>query len=131
MPSVTPETLFVAHATGRLLHVRACPQLLGLDAPIVATPAQIEALGTCVWCAKELSEEGRKYFDSVEEAVRTLDPSDDVLRATEHALGDIAYDLVWVPPSYSHIAVGDKEHAIAWIGRGCVMHEDGRLIDFA
>ncbi len=130
MPSDTPETLFVAHATGRLLHVRACPQLLGLDAPIRATLAQVESLGTCAWCAKELSEAGRKYFDSVEQAVRTLDPSDDAVRATEAALGDVDYELVWVPPSYSHIAVGDKEHAVAWIGRGCVMHEDGRLIDF-
>jgi hypothetical protein len=88
-------------------------------------------LGTCAWCAKELSEDGRKYFDSVEQAVRILDPSDDAVRATEAALVDVDYELVWVPPSYSHIAVGDKEHAVAWIGRGCVMHEDGRLIDFA
>ncbi|MBG6097044.1 hypothetical protein ACWZJV_25970 [Nocardioides sp. WG-D5] len=130
MPSETPETLFVAHATGRLLHVRACPQLLGLDAPIVATPEQIDSLGTCVWCAKELAEDGRRYFDSVEQAVRTLDPSDEAVRATEAALGDVDYELVWVPPSYSYIAVGFKERAVAWIGRGCVMHVDGRLIDF-
>ncbi|MEU0316477.1 hypothetical protein [Nocardioides sp. NPDC006273] len=130
MPSETPETLFVPHARGRLLHVRACPQLLGLDAPVPATPAQIETLGTCSWCAKELAEEGRRYFDSVEQAVRALDPSGDAVRPTEQALGGVDFDLVWVPPSYSYIAVGDKEHAVAWIGRGCVMHEDGRLIDF-
>ncbi|MGH3349455.1 MAG: hypothetical protein ACRDPS_02230 [Nocardioides sp.] len=130
MSTETPETLFVAHATGRLLHVRACPQLLGLDAPVIASPEQVASLGTCTWCANELSETGRKYFDSVEEAVRTLDPSDDVVRATAEALGNLAYDLVWVPPSYSHIAVGDKDHAVAWIGRGCVMHQDGRLIEF-
>ena len=114
------DVLYLTHPQGRL-HVRMCPHLADTASPVEATPEQVTSNETCAWCVKELAGQGRTYFEELDDAFHAFGhTTDHARRLIREVLGDLEWNLAWIPASGSYIALGLDGRAVAWIGNGYV-----------
>jgi len=132
VPNDLPETaepLYVTYAAGKL-HIRPCPHLQDTKEPTLATDDQRRDNELCSWCRKEISGEGRRYFDNLEDGLRAFGHvSDESLRPIRDAVAGVEHDTVWIPPSGSYLALGRAGIGIAWIGWGYVAVKGRPLVE--
>ena len=127
----TPEPAqepFYRTAGGQRLHIAPCPYILGADvAP--ASPADVLALSVCDWCGKELAGVGRRYFESLGDAMRHFGTHAGTEGLIREALQFVQWDQIWVPNSASYIALGREGQGVAWVGKTYVVPHAGAFVE--
>jgi hypothetical protein len=108
------------------LHLPDCPHVH--DCVVHdATSEELESVPLCGWSQAELDGVGRRYFATVEAAMRHFGSHAGTERRIRQHLRDVLYDQIWVPYSGSYIALGLGGAGVAWVGKSYVSFRDGRL----
>ena len=110
--SAVTEPLYRTETGGRR-HIRSCPHLVGKDV-VEATDAYGEI---CAICERELRGEGRRYFESLAEALTEFGAARANWPLISQHLSDVEHDEVWIVNSGSYIALGRGGRAAAWAGK--------------
>ena len=127
-PSSGPEQSLLRTVGGARLHIAPCPHILGV-AVSVASPADRLAMSVCSWCRKELDGVGRRYFGTLDDAMRYFGTHVGTEGLVREALRFVDHDEVWVPNSGSYIALGREGAGVAWIGKTYVVPRRGVLVE--
>ncbi|MGY1601648.1 hypothetical protein [Geodermatophilus sp. SYSU D00815] len=99
--------------TGGRRHIRECPHLLGKEV-VPATGADGEL---CTMCERELRGEGRRYFPTLDAALREFGAARSNWPRILELLEGVEHDQVWIVASGSYIALGRDGRAVAWAGK--------------
>ena len=121
-----PGVTLVRTAGGAGLHLPECPHVLGSDVH-VATPGELAGVPVCGWSQAEVDGVGRRYFVSLEAAMRSFGSHAGTEHLIRAELRDVLYDEIWVPHSGSYIALGLGGFAVAWVGKTYVQLHLGRF----
>jgi hypothetical protein len=116
----------VRTAGGLGLHLPDCPHVHNCVVHD-ATAEELESVPVCGWSQAELDGVGRRYFPSLEAAMRYFGSHAGTERRIRHHLRDVLFDQIWVPYSGSYIAFGLGGAGVAWVGKSYVAFRDGRL----
>lgn len=125
--TITTAVLFRT-ATGGKLHIPECPHVLGASL-IEASSADHASYQVCSWCQAELSDVGRKYHDSIEDALRDMRVPEVSIPEIARHLRTAEHDDVYVPFSRSYVAVILEGRVMAWAGKTYVGFRDGRKVE--
>lgn len=134
MPEATdfPAVDLFRRPGGELLHVAYCLHLDkdNFDRYLLVAPDERGSFTLCSFCSRELSGQGRTYFDSLSEALTAYGaPVVNVPRMREFAAG-YDYDRIWIPYSRSYVmlAKGDG-NALAVVGKTYVWDTASRTLE--
>lgn len=111
---------------GQGLHLPQCPHVRGCEVH-VAFKEELEAIPVCDWSQAELDGVGRRYFASLEEAMRYFGTHAGTERLIRRHVAQLLFDQIWVPHSRGYIAFGLNGVGVAWVGKTCVEFFGGRL----
>lgn len=114
--------------TGGRLHIAPCPHLQGA-APRPARDDERASMQLCSWCEKEVSGQGRTYFDSLEDAMRAFGSFVGTKPLILEHLRRVEWDQIWLPNSRSYIALAKGGRGVAWIGKGYIVPAAGEFIE--
>lgn len=113
-----PEVL-VRSETGMKLHIAPCPHIGGGIRE--ADASDRETLELCSWCEKEVGGYGRRYYDSIADAMKAFKTYSGTEKLILAEIGEVEHDQIWIPNSGSYVALGHKGQAVAWFGKTWVM----------
>lgn len=121
------ETPLFRTASGRGLHLADCPHVRGC-AVHVAVREELDCLPVCGWSQSELDGVGRRYFATLDDAMRCFGTHVGTERSIRDSVATVLHDQIWVPNSAAYIALGLNGVVTASIGKSYVQLHDGRLV---
>jgi hypothetical protein len=119
----TNSTVLYRTATGGRLHIRECPHVFRKEV-FEATDGEI-----CTMCERELRGEGRRYFDSLADALADFDAPRANWPLIEQHLAAVEHDDVWIPCRAAYIALGKDGKVIARAGKTYVQPSVGVYVE--
>lgn len=121
------NTALYRTTTGKRLHIAECPHVLGA-ALHEADADDLAVRELCTWCDAELSEEGRTYHDSIEDALRFMGVAECALPELSIHLRTASHDDVYTPFSRAYVSLLLEGRSVAWARKTYVGFRDGRLV---
>lgn len=119
------EDLVRAPGRGKL-HLRLCAHLQDTREVSVASAHEVASAEVCTSCAAELNGQGRRYFDSLDNALEVFGMPLALRSSVHEMLAHVTPERIWIPNSGSYVALGRAGVSAVYVGKSYVY--DGETI---